>query len=96
MKITVMKTKIAKNRSPQVPQTKFTPVSLICFTTPPSLNSERAQRNVPGGRGRSTSAAFKRSMFSAKWNSLEPILISVYAKEFLTLKIHLFNCKVRF
>lgn len=44
MKITVMKTKIAKNRAPQVPQAKFPPVSLIRFTTPPSLNSERAQK----------------------------------------------------
>lgn len=44
MKITATKTKIARNRAPQVLQTKFTPVSLIRFMTPPSLNSERAQK----------------------------------------------------
>lgn len=43
MKITVMKTKILKNRAPQVYPAKFTPVSLIRFTTPP-LYSERAQK----------------------------------------------------
>lgn len=43
MKITAKKKKMARSKVPLVLQAKFTPVSLIRFVTPPSLNSERAQ-----------------------------------------------------
>ena len=68
MKITVMKTKLAK-RAPQVPQAKFTPVSLIRFTIPPFFNSESAQKKraaVAAAEQTTFTPAFKHFTFLAK------------------------------
>ena len=59
MEITAMRTKMAKNPAPLVLQTKFTPVSLIRLMTPPSLNSESAQKKCAAHRNETTSAPFK-------------------------------------